>query len=68
VVVHNGIIENHRELKQLLSAEAGFVFRTETDSEVVAALALYVWNMDEGIGFRELVEQVVVHLVSLVTF
>jgi glucosamine--fructose-6-phosphate aminotransferase (isomerizing) len=37
VVVHNGIIENYLELKRALSAE-GHVFKTETDTEVVAHL------------------------------
>src|SRR5919199_1253804 len=36
-VVHNGIIENHRELKTELKA-CGVVFETETDTEVVAHL------------------------------
>ncbi|KAA5600389.1 glutamine--fructose-6-phosphate transaminase (isomerizing) [Blastochloris sulfoviridis] len=36
-VVHNGIIENFRELRLSLEA-AGHVFRTETDTEVVAHL------------------------------
>ncbi|HMO30428.1 glutamine--fructose-6-phosphate transaminase (isomerizing), partial [Enterovirga sp.] len=36
-VVHNGIIENFRELKEELQAK-GVVFRTETDTEVVAQL------------------------------
>src|SRR4051812_42455298 len=36
-VVHNGIIENFRELKAELQAE-GAVFETETDTEVVAHL------------------------------
>ncbi len=37
VVVHNGIIENYLELKRELQA-AGHVFRTETDTEIVAHL------------------------------
>ena len=37
VVVHNGIIENHLELKQELQRE-GHAFVTETDTEVVAHL------------------------------
>jgi glucosamine--fructose-6-phosphate aminotransferase (isomerizing) len=37
VVVHNGIIENYLELKARLS-EAGHVFETQTDTEVVAHL------------------------------
>jgi glucosamine--fructose-6-phosphate aminotransferase (isomerizing) len=36
-VVHNGIIENYRELKAGLEAK-GVVFETETDTEVVAQL------------------------------
>src|SRR3954468_8916293 len=36
-VVHNGIIENYRELKAELQAE-GVAFETETDTEVVAHL------------------------------
>ncbi|GGG25430.1 glutamine--fructose-6-phosphate transaminase (isomerizing) [Chelatococcus composti] len=36
-VVHNGIIENFRTLKEELQAE-GVVFETETDTEVVAQL------------------------------
>ena len=36
-VVHNGIIENFRELRAELEAE-GYVFGTETDTEIVAHL------------------------------
>lgn len=36
-VVHNGIIENHRELKDTLTAR-GITFRSETDTEVVPNL------------------------------
>ena len=36
-VVHNGIIENFRELKKMMEGE-GIVFKTETDTEVVAQL------------------------------
>jgi glucosamine--fructose-6-phosphate aminotransferase (isomerizing) len=35
VVVHNGIIENYEEVKRRLSGR-GHVFRSETDSEVIA--------------------------------
>ena len=37
VVVHNGIIENHQELREELSA-AGHEFRSETDTETVVHL------------------------------
>ena len=36
-VVHNGIIENHEELRDQLTQE-GFVFSSDTDTEVVAHL------------------------------
>jgi glucosamine--fructose-6-phosphate aminotransferase (isomerizing) len=36
-VVHNGIIENHRELRQKLTA-AGHKFQSETDTEVIVHL------------------------------
>ncbi len=37
VVVHNGIIENYKDLKRELAA-AGHQFKTETDTEVIAHL------------------------------
>ncbi len=37
VVVHNGIVENYLALRRQLSAE-GHVFKTETDTEVIAHL------------------------------
>ncbi|MGU3537611.1 glutamine--fructose-6-phosphate transaminase (isomerizing) [Methylobacterium sp. A54F] len=46
-VVHNGIIENFRELKQELQ-NAGVRFETETDTEVVAQLVNAA--MGEGLG------------------
>ena len=36
-VVHNGIIENHEEMRQRLQA-AGYVFASDTDTEVIAHL------------------------------
>jgi glucosamine--fructose-6-phosphate aminotransferase (isomerizing) len=41
-IVHNGVIENYASLKKQLQAD-GFLFRSETDSEVIAHLiALYL--------------------------
>lgn len=37
VVVHNGIIENYREIRARL-AERGYVFKSQTDTEVLANL------------------------------
>ena len=45
-VVHNGIIENHATLRAMLQAK-GYVFISETDTEVIAHLLqdLYTGNM-----------------------
>ena len=44
-IVHNGIIENYIPLKQELES-AGVVFRSETDTEVVAQLFDYYYEGD----------------------
>ncbi|PVE23390.1 glutamine--fructose-6-phosphate transaminase (isomerizing) [Microvirga sp. KLBC 81] len=46
-VVHNGIIENFRELKAGLEAK-GVRFETETDTEVVAQLVTYEMRQGRG--------------------
>ena len=51
-VVHNGIIENFRELREELTAR-GHVFKSETDTEVVAHLVTE--EMRKGHGPREAV-------------
>ena len=42
-IVHNGIIENYKELKEYLSAK-GVTFASDTDTEVVARLLDYNYN------------------------
>ena len=37
-IVHNGIIENYQELREWLTTEYGSVFKSETDTEVIAHL------------------------------
>ena len=46
-VVHNGIIENYEELRARLK-EQGYVFRTQTDTEVIAHLIHAHWHAPEG--------------------
>ena len=43
VVVHNGIIENYLKLRKRLE-EKGYVFRSETDTEVVAQMLDYYYE------------------------
>ncbi|TPX33087.1 glutamine---fructose-6-phosphate transaminase (isomerizing) [Synchytrium microbalum] len=43
VIAHNGIITNHRELKESLSRR-GISFDGDTDSEVIAKLCKYVYD------------------------
>src|SRR2546429_602655 len=51
-VVHNGIIENYRELRKTLAAE-GHRFRSQTDTEVIAHLIeRYQTNGLAGAGPR----------------
>ena len=49
-IVHNGIIENFRELRERLTAD-GATFATETDSEVIAHLVTHY--LDRGMPPRE---------------
>ena len=52
-MIHNGIIENYRVLKEALQ-NAGVVFRSETDSEVLVNLIEYVRDT-EGCSLEEAV-------------
>ncbi|THD06785.1 glutamine--fructose-6-phosphate transaminase (isomerizing) [Metallibacterium scheffleri] len=58
-VVHNGIIENHAELRSELQAQ-GRVFESETDTEVIAHLVDI--ELARGIGLRAAVLRAVARL------
>jgi len=51
-LVHNGIIENYASLRAELQSK-GYVFASETDTEVMAALVDV--NLDKGMNLREAV-------------
>lgn len=58
-VVHNGIIENYEELRALLKAR-GYVFTSQTDTEVIAHLV--EWEMRSTGSLLEAVQNVVKQL------
>lgn len=53
---------NYKEVKTLLQ-QRGYVFESETDTEVIAKLIHHLWKKYRSYSFRELVEQVVQQLV-----
>ena len=58
-VVHNGIIENHEELRELLKSR-GYVFNSQTDTEVIAHLVN--WEMRTTSNLLEAVQKTVKQL------
>lgn len=58
-VVHNGIIENHEELRKLLKSR-GYVFNSQTDTEVIAHLV--EWEMRTVATLLEAVQKTVKQL------
>ena len=58
-VVHNGIIENHEELRELLKSR-GYVFNSQTDTEVIAHLVN--WEMHTASNLLEAVQKTVKQL------
>ena len=59
VVVHNGIIENHEELRDELK-KSGYEFESETDTEVVAHLIHQ--NLKAGVDLPQAVKKTVAAL------
>lgn len=49
-IVHNGIIENYTELKNMLIGK-GYTFKSQTDTEVISVLIGY--NLDNGFSMTE---------------
>ena len=57
-IVHNGIIENYKEIKNILSNKS--LIKSETDSEVVAHLITDY--LDLGLDYSEIVEKLLIEL------
>ena len=55
-VVHNGIIENHKELREKLQT-LGYVFTSDTDTEVIAHLMEH--ELQQSASLREALQRVV---------
>ncbi len=60
-VVHNGIIENHAELRAELEKQ-GFTFTSDTDTEVIAHLLASL--LDQGANLLDAVRQTIKRLVG----
>jgi len=54
-IIHNGIIENYAALKTYLE-EKGHVFRSQTDTEVLAMLIGELYSPEEGIDLEKAVQ------------
>ncbi|XP_038713251.1 glutamine--fructose-6-phosphate aminotransferase [isomerizing] 2-like isoform X2 [Tripterygium wilfordii] len=66
LVVHNGVITNYEVLKETL-VRHGFTFESETDTEVIAKLAKFVFDKaneegDQTVTFSQVVLEVMRHL------
>ncbi|RMY67669.1 hypothetical protein D0862_15060 [Hortaea werneckii] len=60
-VVHNGIITNYKELKELLQSK-GMKFETETDTEAIAKLSKYIFDQHPTIDFTTLAKAIIKEL------
>ena len=58
-VVHNGIIENHESLRELLQ-QRGYVFQSQTDTEVIAHLV--EWELRSTDSLLDAVQKTVAQL------
>ena len=51
LVVHNGIITNYKDIKKFLTSK-GFVFESDTDTEVIAKLISHIHISQPSYSFR----------------
>jgi len=55
-IVHNGIIENYSSLKKCLISK-GFIFKSQTDTEVISNLLLDNYNTNQNISVEEIINE-----------
>ena len=60
-IVHNGIIENYRQIKEFLISE-GYSFVSETDTETVAKLLDYYYTETLLIQLSKCLQKLKVHM------
>ncbi|TCD48268.1 glutamine--fructose-6-phosphate transaminase (isomerizing) [Chlorobium sp. N1] len=60
-IIHNGIIENYSLVKQELQAE-GYVFQSDTDSEVLVQLIDRIWKSDASLSLEAVVRAALRHV------
>jgi glucosamine--fructose-6-phosphate aminotransferase (isomerizing) len=62
-IVHNGIIENYNELKQML-IQNGYIFKSQTDTEVIVNLLEYNYKLSENKDIYEVIKTTVNMLIG----
>ena len=60
-VIHNGIVENYSVLKQELVSQ-GYVFASETDSEVLVHLIDRIWHSDPSLDMESVTRSALRHV------
>jgi glutamine---fructose-6-phosphate transaminase (isomerizing) len=60
-IIHNGIIENYSALKQELISE-GYLFLSETDSEVMVHLIDWIWKCDLSLDLESATRRALRHV------
>ncbi len=60
-IIHNGIIENYSALKQELVSE-GYLFLSETDSEVMVHLIDWIWQSDLSLDLESATRSALLHV------
>lgn len=49
IIVHNGIIENYKELKNILIVN-GYIFESETDTEVIVQFLSFLYSKNQNVS------------------
>ncbi len=60
-IIHNGIIENYSALKQELIS-AGYLFLSDTDSEVLVHLIDWIWTKDQSLDLESATRSALCHV------